>query len=263
VAYPAWAGKNTKFQNEGMGRIIHQADYVIYQSAFCRESADRFLGPVKVPNTLLMNCADLRFFSPRNNLLPPTPWTLLTAGTHQQPERVFSVLETVSVLKRRQKDIRLILAGRLDWPRAEEEVRNAIDRYDIADLVVFSPPYSQEEAPQLYQQAHVLLHAKYKDPCPTVVIEAMACGLPVIGSKSGGMPELVGEEGGLLIEVPDSWDQMYYPLAEKLAEAVENIFDDLSGWRIKARKRALDLFNKETWIQSHKKIFETVLTFHE
>jgi glycosyltransferase involved in cell wall biosynthesis len=86
----------------------------------------------------------------------------------------------------------------------------------------------------------------------------MACGLPVIGSKSGGMPELVGEDGGILIDVPDSWDQMHYPSAEKIADAVEQIFNDLSRWQFKAREMVVRHFDKNIWIDRHRKIFNLV-----
>ena len=38
---------------------------------------------------------------------------------------------------------------------------------------------------------------KYKDPCPNSVIEAMSCGLPILYSNSGGLPELVNNRCGV------------------------------------------------------------------
>jgi glycosyltransferase involved in cell wall biosynthesis len=43
----------------------------------------------------------------------------------------------------------------------------------------------------------------YRDPCPNVVIEAMAHGLPVVGVASGGLPDIVGDAGVLLPERDD------------------------------------------------------------
>ena len=90
-------------------------------------------------------------------------------------------------------------------------------------------------------------------------IEAMACGVPVIGSMSGGMPELVSNEGGLLLDVPDVWDRMCYPEPEALADAVFEIMSDHEKWCRKARDRAVRQFSKEQWLEEHRKIFTEIL----
>ncbi len=260
VAYPAWAGPHWEKANTRLRRLLSLADYIIYQSGFCRESTEHFLGPVKVPWEILHNSVDLGKFFPPASEIPASPWIIITAGTHQQPERVFTALETLSVLKKRKRKVKLILAGKLDWPKAEQETQAYAQARGISDQVIRRPAFTQREAPELYRQAHICLHPKYKDPCPTVVIEAMACGLPVIGSRSGGLPELVGREGGILIDVPDSWDRMYYPEPSKIADAVEQILFEIALWRKKARKRAEERFSLHSWLNRHREIFLTVLS---
>jgi glycosyltransferase involved in cell wall biosynthesis len=162
----------------------------------------------------------------------------------------------VAELKRRQFPVRLHLAGRLLWRGAEEEVGAVIRNLDIAGAVRRIPPYRQEDAPAIYQAAHIHLHPKYKDPCPTVPIEAMACGVPVIGSASGGMPELVKSDAGILLDVPESWDTNYWPEPTAMADAVELIMANWPEYRSAARANAEERFAKEHWVAQHRRVFE-------
>jgi glycosyltransferase involved in cell wall biosynthesis len=259
VAFPAWAKGDLEKVNGPMRKLFELADFVIYQSEFCRTSAERYLGVAQCPSKVLYNCVDTSFFSPATVLPPTESWVLLAAGTHQQDVRVLRVLDVLATLHQRGQQARLLLAGRLDWPGADKQVREYITRLGLGEFVELVPPFTQAEAPALYCRAHVLIHLQYKDSCPTVPIEAMACGLPVVGSHSGGLPELVGEEGGLLLHVPDTWDRMEMPGTESIAAAVESIFKDLQGWRSRARSRAESHFDCEHWLDGHAEIFSSLL----
>ena len=119
-------------------------------------------------------------------------WQLLATGTHSESYRVLCVLETVSELVRRGCPVKLSLSGQYGWPGAAANIRDWIKERGIeARQVSVGGAFQQVEAPEMYRRAHILLHPKYHDPCPTVPIEAMASGVPVIASRSGGMPELV------------------------------------------------------------------------
>jgi glycosyltransferase involved in cell wall biosynthesis len=257
VAYPAWYGARVDELNVPMRALRERADYIFYQSAFCQDCAQRFLGDVNTPSQIAFNCVDMARFRP----VEPADTSvcrLLVAGSHHESYRVMSVLDTVAELKRRKFPVMLHLAGRFVWPGAEEEVANALRDLGIEALVQRIPPYRQEDAPAIYQAAHILLHPKYKDPCPTVPIEAMACGVPVIGSASGGMPELVGDDGGMLLEVPESWEKNYWPAPTAMADAVEVLMSKWPQFREAARARAEARFSKEHWLAQHAQVFRAL-----
>jgi glycosyltransferase involved in cell wall biosynthesis len=260
VGFPAWAGRRFAETNRPMAELRRLADFVVYQSEFCRESADRFLGGVSSPSRVLFNPVDLAEFSPAPK--PPSLdcWQLITAGTHYQPWRVLGPIETLRRLRATSHAAHLTIAGELRWPGAQREVREAIAGAGLNDAVTLRPAFTQAEAIALFQSAHVLLHPKYHDPCPTIVIEALACGLPVIGSRSGGLPELVGDDGGELIDVPLSWDAAAAPDPARMAEAIVCLMRDWPARHAAARARAQRLFDAERWVAEHRRIFEQVLT---
>jgi glycosyltransferase involved in cell wall biosynthesis len=106
----------------------------------------------------------------------------------------------------------------------------------------------------LYRRGDVLLHTKYNDPCPTVVLEAMASGLPVAYSESGGTPELVGD-AGVGVPAPLDWEHDHPPDPEALAAAVLRVAAQLDEYSAAARARAVERFDLQPWIERHRALF--------
>ncbi len=258
VGFPAWAGADYEEINRPMRELLQMADFVFYQSAFCRQSATRFLGEAPCGSSLVFNPVDTEVFVPSQSPPPPLPLQLLAAGTHHQPYRVTSAIECLWFLREKMGvDARLTLAGALRWSGADAQIKAMISRLGLEEVIIRRPAYTQREAVAIFQEAHLLLHPKFNDPCPTVVLEAMACGLPVIGSQSGGMPELVGEEGGRLLAPPEqTWDTLHPPDPRQMAEAAMALMQSWPERSRAARERAERLFKKELWIEHHRTVFE-------
>jgi glycosyltransferase involved in cell wall biosynthesis len=73
-------------------------------------------------------------------------------------------------------------------------------RMGVGERVIILPPVPHDEVPGVLAQMDLIvvpsLETKYwKEQCPRVPMEAMACGVPVIGSQSGGILEVLGETG--------------------------------------------------------------------
>lgn len=259
VGYPGWAGKEAERHNAPMRRLHAEADHVIYQSEFCRESAAKFLGTSVAGHDVLINPVDLEKFRPPAEPLPGSPLRLLALGTHNYAERVLSTIQCLKILRDAGVESLLTIAGRLQWTGGEAGVRREIERLHLGEFVILRPPFSQDEAAELYRAHHILLHAKYLDPCPTVVIEALASGLPVVGSASGGMPELVPAECGALVPAPCVWDKLLTPSGLELAAAVQTILPNLSSISASARRHAEWNFDAKDWVQRHREIFAELL----
>ena len=263
VAYPAWYGAGFEVPNRPMARLLHQADHVVYQSAFCRQAADRYLGPRGGSSEILHNTVDTTLFTPGPRVREAAAPVLVLAGTHSFWYRVRTALETLAHLRRHRPKARLLVAGPLAWasgPRsALEELRRHARTLGVEDAVEVTGPYAQAEAPALLGRGDLLLHTQYNDACPTVVLEAMACGLPVVYGRTGGVPELVGEEAGIAVPAEASWEREIPPDPEALAAAAARLLEGLPAFSAAARRRAVERFDVRPWVARHREIFERLL----
>jgi len=261
VAYPGWYGWRWKERNRSMAQVLHMADHVFYQSEFCKMAADKFLGPCNKTSEILYNPIDTTKFTPPQK--HPTALTLLLAGNQYQYYRLEAACKTLALVRKKHPDAHLIVTGKLNWlPNAKETSRIAqklVEDLNITDAVTFYGPYSQMEAPDLFRSAHILLHTRYNDPCPTVVIEALACGLPVVYSQSGGTPELVGPQAGIGIPAELNWEIEQPPTPEDLAEATLTIATNHTHYAQEARKQAVSKFDLKPWLLRHQHVFESLL----
>jgi hypothetical protein len=77
-------------------------------------------------------------------------------------------------------------------------------------------------------------------------------------SRSGGTPELVGEEAGVGIEAPLDWEEDHPPAPPELAEAVRRVVERLPDYAAAARERSLE-FDVRPWIERHREVFERLV----
>ena len=260
VSYPGWEQHGWRATNDAMRPLLRSADHVFYQSAFCKLAADRFLGAPSGSWEVLHNSVDTRLFVPASEPVPFSPLVLMLGGNQSERYRLETAIATLGTLVRRGTHARLLVTGHLRWNRdpdqAMREARSCIEREGVADRVEFVGPYPQAEAPGLLQRAHILLHTKHNDPCPGIVIEALASGLPVVYSASGGVPELVGTDAGVGVPVESTFDRTIPPDVAALADGVDRVRASYQDFSRAARLRAVQCFDIEPWMARHAAIFE-------
>ena len=254
VGYRGWAGERTDAINRPLRRALLAAEHVLYQSEFSKRSADLFLGEPRGTWQVLPNAVDVDHFTPAGSAPSGGP-VLLLGGDQTQAYRLELALKTLAVLLTRHPDARLLVTGRLASP--VEPLAAGLGLRNRVELV---GEYAQRDAPAVLRRAHLLLHTKVLDPCPTLVLEAMATGLPVVYPASGGTVELVGDAGGVGVPHPESWDRDQPPTPEALADAVDLVLADLSGYAARARAGAVERFSLEPWLDRHSALFSELVS---
>jgi len=250
VAYPGWAGARTDELNRPLRQSLIAANHVLYQSDFSKRSADLFLGEPVGTWEILHNAVDVDRFTPAER--PPAGGPILLLGGDQtQAYRLALALRVLAALLPRHPEAQLLVTGRL-----VVSPDSLVDELGLRGRVYLLGGYAQREAPGVFRRAHVLLHTKVNDPCPSLVVEAMACGLPVVHPASGGTVELVGDVAGIGVPHADGWERDEPPEPDALAHAVDRVLGDLPGYSAAARVRAVERFSLEPWLDRHREIFE-------
>lgn len=109
-----------------------------------------------------------------------------------------------------------------------------------------------QELAQFYSDADVLINPTYEDNFPTVNIEALACGTPVITYRTGGSPEAIDEFTGAIVEQGD-----LDTLCKKIQEFKTEDFK--GNHSIDCRLRAEKLFDKDKCFEQYIELYNRIL----
>lgn len=116
-------------------------------------------------------------------------------------KNVALLLDALAVLRQRVPDAHLLVVG--DGPDAAA-LRHRAGALDLADAVTFADSVAHPETPRFYRAADVFALSSTFDNSPNAVLEAMACGLPVVATDVGGVREFIDRAGGAIVARADA-----------------------------------------------------------
>jgi phosphatidyl-myo-inositol dimannoside synthase len=164
---------------------------------------------------------------------------LLTVGRLESRERSKGFDEVIEVMRDLPEDVvYLIAGGGNDAPRLQARAREM----DLASRVIFTGLFADEEKPDLYNLADAYVMPSRGEGFGFVFLEAMASGVPVIGSKlDGGREALLGGKLGMLVD-PTNPAEIRAAISETLARGKREIpagLDHFSFENFASRARAI------------------------
>ena len=148
--------------------------------------------------------------------IDPAREVVVYLGRTDRKKGLRELVEAAAALHPVRPELHVYMVGEgPDVPLIENHIR----RYHAADFIHLMPRCSFDEVAVWMAAADLVTLPSYMEGCPNVVLEALACGRPVVATKVGGIPEILGENTGRLVPPRD-------PVA--LANALASVLD--TGW---------------------------------
>ena len=227
------------------------ANQVIYQSQFIKRWWEDWYGPARIPSSVILNGVDLSRYTPDGLHERPSQHVRLLvvegslaggldSGLHQ-------AIDLAKILSHKFK-IELFIVGRVD-----SHTQNKL-KHQNAFRIKFMNTVPREHIPWLMRSSHLLFSAEVNPPCPNSVIEALACGLPVIGFDTGSLSEIIQANAGRLVPYGANEWKLEKPDISALADAAKDVLEDQPRFRNSARNRAESVFGLDKMVNEYLKV---------
>ena len=191
-------------------RLRQQADLVIVPSVATKDDVVRILQIAPERIAVIPWGCDERFqpqgvpermvMAQRKYGLPAR--YLLFVGTLEPRKNLTTLLQAYAMLRtqRCDEELKLVVVGRKGW--LYEEIFEAVSRLALQQDVIFTDFVADEDLPDLYRGARLMVFPSLYEGFGLPILEAMASGVPVVASNTSSMPEVAGE-AALMIDPRD------------------------------------------------------------
>jgi glycosyltransferase involved in cell wall biosynthesis len=241
------------------------ASKIVYQSEFSRRWWEKKKGRTRVANSVINNGVDLEVFHPHGEGKPPEDrWRILMVegslmgGYEQGLQIAVGFVERLADLVLQGDEnlfpgmFELMIVGKVSAivkNRWDSQVTNS--RYASVVHLNWAGLLPHQQIPVIDRSAHVLYSSDVNPACPNSVIEALACGLPVVSFDTGALAELMTSEAGRVVPYGgDPW-KLDMPDLDALSRATYEVLLNLEDCRRSARQLAESRFGLERMIDGY------------
>jgi glycosyltransferase involved in cell wall biosynthesis len=224
------------------------AERIVYQSEFSHGLWDARFGRLNKLVSVAYNGVDLGVYSPGVGQASSLIYRLLVVegslgGGYESG--LGNAVRLAEGLAARGWPMEVLVAGEVSPALKAEWVAKSTVPLKWAGLV------AREAVPELMRSAHLLFSADVHPSCPNSVIEALACGLPVVSFDTGSLAELVSPECGFIASYGSNAWKLEPPDVTGLAAGTESVLKDWPKFSAAARKRAESAFGLELMVDKY------------
>ena len=202
---------------------------------------------------VVLNGIDLDSFT-RDERVEQKPYRIITTASADVPLKGLKFLiEAMTEIIEEIPEAHLMVLGRA---KEKGDIAKLISRLNLEEKISFRSGLSQSELVSLYSSSHICVIPSLYEGFGFGAGEAMACGLPLISTQSGGLKEVIGQEA-VIIEAASS---------EAIIKAVKDLFSNKEkqlALSRAGRKRMEKEFNWMKAAEAYEKIYsKTIKEFH-
>jgi glycosyltransferase involved in cell wall biosynthesis len=199
--------------------VLRQVDFLVTVSDDLRRKAVAMGAPAEKTRTIVNGC-DLSIFRVHDRLearqrldIDPSVEAVVYIGRMDVKKGLRELVEAAVALHTRRPDLHVYMVG--EGPD-RSIVESAIGAASASSYIHVMPACDPNDVPTWMTAADLVTLPSYMEGCPNVVLEALACGRPVVATSVGGIPEITSNECGQLVAPRD-------PI--ELASALASVLD--------------------------------------
>tara|TARA_A100000164_G_scaffold382139_1_gene438879 strand:- start:3122 stop:4393 length:1272 start_codon:yes stop_codon:yes gene_type:complete len=141
---------------------------------------------------------DTNQFRPMDDISPVPGRLMTTASADVAMKGLAFLLEALAKLRTENDSIHLVVIGK---PKYDSKATKLIKELRLSEHVEFVSGVSDERIVELYNEAQIAIVPSLYEGFSLPAIEAMSCGVPLIATTGGALPEVVGEDGVTALQV--------------------------------------------------------------
>ncbi len=184
----------------------------------------------------------------------PQNGRIVFLGVLDERKNPSSLLDACDLLVSQGMSLELHLWG--NAPTNSDYGARILSACETRPWATYQGSASPHQIPYILKEAAILVLPSLEDNCPMVVIEALSCGVPVVASRVGGIPDLVDDQqNGILYP---SGDQ------QALAHAIRTLLADPKRYEVfsqNARTSAIEKFSPASVASRHQEIYHEIRKF--
>ncbi|MDO8862771.1 glycosyltransferase family 4 protein [Haliea sp. E1-2-M8] len=230
-------------------KVIKQLHHVVTVSDYSRQDIARDFGLQPAGIALVHNGIDTEEFRPLPGVIRKPLRIMATASADAPLKGLRYLLQAFARLLPRYPELELLLVSK---PQPGGRTERLIKRLDIAGNIRFVNGISTAEMVHYYAEASIAVVPSIYEGFGLPAGEAMACGVPVVSTDGGALPEVVGD-AGIIVPVRD---------ADALEQAIESLLLDPQRREqlgVAGRQRILERFSWQVCAQAMDDYYRRVI----